>query len=131
MAMADLRIQHDKRLRVDTGSDAELDVEEDLHREKRSKQQSGNFGSASPVATASAAASPQDILVANPASPEPQNCSQEISLPINLSVQPLAHAQNLQAGHLSMLATKWMNSSQLKKMVQEEGEETTVNLLLT
>jgi hypothetical protein len=126
---ADLRIQHNKRPRVDTGSDAELDVEEDLRREKRSKRQSGNFGSTSPVATA--AAFPQDILVANPASPEPQNCSPEISLPINLSVQPLVHAQNLQAGHLSMLATKWMNSSQLKKMVHEEGEETTVNLLLT
>jgi len=124
-----LRIQDDKRPRVDTGGDAELDVEEGLRREKRSKQQSGHFSSTSPVATA--AAFPQDILVANPANPEPQNCPSEISLSINLPVQPLAHAQNLQASHLSMLATKWMNSSQLNKMVHEEGEETTVNLLLT
>lgn len=77
-------------------------------------------GSTSLVATASAAAFPQDILVANPASPKPQTCSQEISLPINLSIQPLAHAQNLQAGHLSMLATKWMNSSQLKRWFHSE-----------
>jgi hypothetical protein len=115
---------HGKRPRINIGSDGEV---EESGREKRSKQQSSDL-------SVTTTASPQNTL-ASSADSQPQHYLPKILFggnPDNLGMQPLAHAldssQNLQ---LHTLATKWMNSSQLKRMVDEEGKEFMLNFLLT